>query len=144
MPLRVEDLRLPPKYRNLRSGQASFLSRARDLFTGKRVVSLSAPTGFGKSLVARFTKDAIDAGRVLILTATKGLERQYREEFPSHDHLRSLPRFFQRDLERAVAFLDVITLQLRPNLTVMVEVALIVGLTVYHLEVWKLFSVLPL
>ncbi len=76
--MRPTDLDLPERFADWRPGQAdTVLDLAAD---DTRFSLLSAPTGSGKSLIAMALSRVLDT-RTLILTSTKRLQDQYRDEF---------------------------------------------------------------
>jgi Rad3-related DNA helicase len=74
----------PEKYEGWRTGQESAISTV--LEAPHRYVSLACPTGFGKSLVY-VAAAVLNGGRALILTSTKGLQSQLRNDFGGMEDL---------------------------------------------------------
>ena len=84
------DLCMPDKFTSWRSSQWDSVQRI--INSSKRFVAIAAPTGFGKSLSA-FAAATL-GGRTVILTATKGLQDQLRDDFESiSDDIRGLNNY---------------------------------------------------
>jgi len=69
---------LPSKFTEWRNGQEEAILHLQD--SDSRIVVQVQPTGSGKSVC--YMADAVFSGRTVILTGTKGLQRQLESDFP--------------------------------------------------------------
>ena len=75
-----------PRGATPREGQKYILNKMNELIgSGYKRIIISAPTGIGKSYVAKAIANSL--GRSFIVTSTKQLQNQYRQDFPD---LRSI------------------------------------------------------
>jgi Rad3-related DNA helicase len=87
MPLDLSDftpamLGLPEKFEEFRPAQIEAIEWVAEQFdSGKRFVGVCLPTGAGKTLFGMGLSKALGA-RTAVLTVTKGLQEQYKRDFP--------------------------------------------------------------
>jgi Rad3-related DNA helicase len=80
------------KFPEWREQQDDAIERISVAFCGKKFFLLDSPTGSGKSLVALSTSK-LNPGKTVILTFTKQLQRQYKEDFPYIKEVRGRGNF---------------------------------------------------